>query len=117
MSLYTSGSKVDIQIWPGVDWKMLSCNFTACTDLHWQSNIVEQESNSSTRSSAAKAPMFSNPAKKTDEGLQACWLQKTTIKHELKKEGQLLDLLDIQEHIVSFSLMLAWLTGIEVLLL
>lgn len=54
---------------------------------------------------------------KTDEGLQACWLQKTTIKHELKEEGQLLDLLDIQEHIVSFSLMLAWLTGIEVLLL
>lgn len=53
---------------------------------------------------------------KIDEDLQACWLQNRTVIHEPEEEGQLLDILDIEEHTVDFNLMLAWLTRIEILL-
>lgn len=60
--------------------------------------------------------MFSSPAKKQMRALKLVGY-KSTIKHELKEGGQLLDLLDTQKHIVSFNLMLALLTGNEIPLL
>lgn len=46
--------------------------------------------------------MFSSPAKKQMRALKLVGY-KSTIKHELKEGGQLLDLLDTQKHIVSFN--------------